>query len=171
MASYNDSTIGKMLTVRGPRNHFGLKVSEKYVFIAGGIGVTPILPMVRSLGIDADWQVFYTGRSTATMAFAEELIAVNPERVHLLPRDAGERLDIEELAQTITPSTAVYCCGPSRLLEAVDEALTRLAPDTGSPVQRRLTRAIPVISAIVMTLAGIVVTIQGLGQFGYLPIA
>lgn len=126
---HDTALVGKMIEVRGPRNHFELRPSEKYVFIAGGIGVTPILPMVRSLGANADWQLYYAGRSLSTMSFVDELRAVDPKRVHLLPRDVGERLDIEELAASLDAGTTVYCCGPARLLEAVDEAVGRLAPD------------------------------------------
>lgn len=125
---HDTALIGRVLEVRGPRNHFALRPGGRFVFIAGGIGVTPILPMVRSLGPDADWQLHYAGRSRSTMAFVDELQAVDPDRVHLVPRDEGERLDIEALAAALDDGVTVYCCGPARLLEAVEEAVQRLAP-------------------------------------------
>jgi len=64
------------------------------------------------------------------MAFVEELRTVDDQRVHLFPRDQGSRLNIDQLAAAIDSDTAVYCCGPARLLEAVKEVLDRIAPDT-----------------------------------------
>src|SRR3954449_12969009 len=47
--------VGRQLRFHGPRNHFKLQPSARYLFIAGGIGVTPLLAMARSLGSNAPW--------------------------------------------------------------------------------------------------------------------
>ncbi|QJU56184.1 oxidoreductase [Herbiconiux sp. SALV-R1] len=125
---HDTALVGRVLEVRGPRNHFELRPAGRYVFIAGGIGVTPILPMIRSLPADAIWELHYAGRSLSTMAFVDELRALDAGRVHLAARDEGGRLDIEQLASSFDDGVAVYCCGPARLLEAVEEAVHRLAP-------------------------------------------
>jgi ferredoxin-NADP reductase len=58
---------GMRLMVRGPRNHFQLRPAPRYLFIAGGIGVTPILPMIAEIGSGQPWTMYYGGRSRASM--------------------------------------------------------------------------------------------------------
>lgn len=61
-------TEGTMIAIGGPRNHFPLVPSEKYLFIAGGIGITPMLPMLQQADmLGADWKLLYLGRSRSTM--------------------------------------------------------------------------------------------------------
>jgi ferredoxin-NADP reductase len=77
------------IRMRGPRNHFALVPSAKYMFIAGGIGITPILPMSKAAeSAGAEWQLVYGGRKRATMAFVEELSGYG-DRVTLWPQDEG----------------------------------------------------------------------------------
>ncbi|OKJ95253.1 ferredoxin [Streptomyces sp. CB03234] len=113
---------GAAVGVRGPRNHFALEPSPRYLFIAGGIGITPILPMVdeaRRQG--ADWHLAYGGRSRRTMAFRERLEAAYGQRVSVRPQDAYGALDLDGLLGTPRPGTLVYCCGPEGLLKAVEQ--------------------------------------------------
>lgn len=82
-------TEGMTLALGGPpRNNFRLVPSEKYVFIAGGIGITPpLLPMIQQAHMmGADWRLVYLGRSRRTMAFLDEL-AVYGDRVVIMPKD------------------------------------------------------------------------------------
>lgn len=66
--------VGMELEVRGPRNAFALEPAERYVFVAGGIGITPIVAMVREAARSgAEWTLLYGGRTRASMAFVEEL--------------------------------------------------------------------------------------------------
>src|SRR5699024_10781567 len=66
--------VGDKLQVRGPRNNFHLVEIQRYLFIAGGIGITPILPMVRHVADQGlPWTLLYGGRSRKSMAFLEEL--------------------------------------------------------------------------------------------------
>jgi ferredoxin-NADP reductase len=110
---------GVRLEVRGPRNHFPLVPAEHYLFVAGGIGITPILPMVAEAErAGADWTLFYGGRRRDSMAFVDELAAYG-DRVVLRPEDEYGLLD---LATILAPraATAVYACGPEALLQAVE---------------------------------------------------
>ncbi|WP_037681005.1 PDR/VanB family oxidoreductase [Streptomyces cellulosae] len=112
---------GDRVGVGGPRNHFPLVPSEKYLFIAGGIGITPLLPMVRQAELlGADWQLLYGGRTRASMAFREELTAAYGERVHVVPQDELGLLDLVAWLGTPRSDTKVYCCGPAPLLAAVE---------------------------------------------------
>jgi ferredoxin-NADP reductase len=66
--------VGDQITVRGPRNHFPLHAAPRYIFIAGGIGITPILPMIAvATEAGSDWRLYYGGRSQVSMAFLDEL--------------------------------------------------------------------------------------------------
>lgn len=113
---------GAAVRVRGPRNHFALTDSERYLFLAGGIGITPILPMIAAAARrGADWRLVYGGRTRASMAFAERLLKDHPDRVELCPQDEGGLLDLAGLLGTPRAGTAVYCCGPAGLLDAVEQ--------------------------------------------------
>lgn len=112
---------GSKVEVRGPRNHFPLRESPRYLFIAGGIGITPILTMVRAAEqAGADWRLVYGGRSEASMAYVDELRALG-DRVTFWPADRNGLIDLEAVLGTPTEETLVYSCGPEPLLAAVEE--------------------------------------------------
>jgi cytochrome P450/ferredoxin-NADP reductase len=112
---------GDVVHVRGPRNNFPLAASPRYLFIAGGIGITPILPMVRAAeDAGADWRLVYGGRERASMAFLDELETYG-DRVSVRPQDEFGLLDLDGLVGQPQPDTKVYCCGPEPLLAAVEE--------------------------------------------------
>ncbi|QWF84411.1 PDR/VanB family oxidoreductase [Amycolatopsis sp. CA-230715] len=118
---------GARLGFRGPRNHFPLRSAADYLFIAGGIGITPILPMLRAVaGGDARWELVYGGRSRRTMAFTEEVRALGGPRLTLVPQDELGLPDLGSRLAAAAPSTAVYCCGPPPLLDAVERHCDRL---------------------------------------------
>ena len=76
--------------VRGPRNHFPLVGSPRYLFIAGGIGTTPILPMIAAAeAAGADWSLLYGGRSRSSIAFVDELLR-RGERINVCAQDAQD---------------------------------------------------------------------------------
>jgi cytochrome P450/ferredoxin-NADP reductase len=113
---------GDTVHVRGPRNNFPLVESPRYLFIAGGIGITPILPMIRAAETAAaDWRLVYGGRQRGSMAFLDEL-AVYGERVSVRPQDEFGLLDLNSLLAEPQADTKVYCCGPEPLLAAVERA-------------------------------------------------
>ncbi|MBO9520646.1 MAG: oxidoreductase [Nocardioidaceae bacterium] len=116
---------GDLVRVSGPRNSFALEPAEHYRLVAGGIGITPILAMARELARrGADWQLLYAGRSAASMAFTEELLALGPDRVRLHADDqAGGPPDLAALLAGPEPGTLVYACGPEPLLAAVAAVL------------------------------------------------
>lgn len=112
---------GDQVTVRGPRNHFPLHAVPRYIFIAGGIGITPILPMLAvATEAGADWHLYYGGRSRESMAFLDEL-APFKDRVTVWPQDSSGLLPLEEILGEPAPGVLVYCCGPEGLLEAAEQ--------------------------------------------------
>ena len=111
---------GDTVRVRGPRNHFALHPAPTYRFVAGGIGITPILPMIaKATAQGADWSLVYGGRSLASMAFVEELRA-HGDRVTFWPQDEHGLLDLESATGEPAEGTLVYCCGPEPLLAAAE---------------------------------------------------
>jgi ferredoxin-NADP reductase len=116
-------STGTTVRVRGPRNHFPLEPATRYLFIAGGIGITPIVPMLgAATAAGADWQLVYGGRTAASMAFVEQLRTTHgEERVVLRPQDEHGLLDLDSLLGEPADGTLVYCCGPGPLLDAVEQ--------------------------------------------------
>jgi ferredoxin-NADP reductase len=111
---------GDKVRVRGPRNHFALRPAPRYRFVAGGIGITPILPMLAAAeAAGAEWTLLYGGRSRGSMAFTEELAAYGG-RVTVAPQDETGLLDLGPVLDGLPEGTLVYCCGPGPLLDAVE---------------------------------------------------
>lgn len=113
---------GGLIRVQGPRNDFTLVPADRYVFIAGGIGITPLLPMLQAASAaGTDWSLLYGGRQLTSMAFLDRL-AADGSRVTVWPQDQRGLLPLPTLLARPAPGTAVYCCGPEPLLQAVVRA-------------------------------------------------
>jgi ferredoxin-NADP reductase len=126
---------------RGPRNHFALEPAGRYLFIAGGIGITPILPMIAAAeAAGAGWTLTYGGRTRSSMAFRDELRSRYGDRVAVRPQDETGLLDLDALLGEPSAGTLVYCCGPEPLLAAV-EARCATWPDGALHVERFAPRA------------------------------
>ncbi len=118
---HDQLSVGSRVRVRGPRNHFPLVASQRYLFVAGGIGITPLLPMMaEATAAGAQWSLLYGGRSRASMAFTDELARYS-DRVTLAPQDEVGLLDLDAALGTPQLDTLVYCCGPEPLLAAVEQ--------------------------------------------------
>ncbi len=123
--------VGDTLRIRGPRNAFDFIAAPSYLFVAAGIGITPILPMVRAAArARARWQLVYLGRSRATMPFLDEL-AVLGGRVDIRPDDEFGTPDVGALIGRATPGAAIYVCGPPPVLDAAHRHAFTVNP-TGS---------------------------------------
>ncbi|WP_258400219.1 2Fe-2S iron-sulfur cluster-binding protein [Micromonospora saelicesensis] len=122
-------TPGTKLGIRGPRNHFALAEAPSYLFVAGGIGIAPFLPMIEQLAArGANWRLVYRGRSLPAMAFAEHLVRAHPQRVTISPADQQQRPHLEALLKGAPAGTAVYCCGPEAMLDAVGALMPTACP-------------------------------------------
>lgn len=113
---------GDVVEVSPPRNRFPLVASLRYLFVAGGIGITPILPMIAAVdAAGAGWELLYGGRRRASMAFLDRLAGYG-DRVTVVPQDEAGLLDLDAaLARHDPATTSVYCCGPEPLLVAAAE--------------------------------------------------
>ena len=122
----NDLVQGTTVRVRGPRNLFPLEPAQHYLFIAGGIGITPLVPMIAAVDAqEGDWRLVYGGRTRTSMAFADELVRRYADRVQLGPEDESGQLSVARLMQFEHASTAIYCCGPEGLVSAVESLHAR----------------------------------------------
>ncbi|WP_156689618.1 PDR/VanB family oxidoreductase [Mycobacterium sp. Marseille-P9652] len=117
--------VGDTLVFEGPRNAFYLGTAERDVlFVIGGIGVTPILPMIRAAAQRGmDWRAVYAGRGREYMPFLDEVVSADPDRVTVWADDErGGFAGVDDLLAGAGPATAVYVCGPSGMLESVRRA-------------------------------------------------
>lgn len=121
---------GAAVRVRGPRNTFPLRPAARHLFIAGGVGITPILPMVEAAdAAGADWRLLYGGRTRTSMAFLDRL-APHGDRVLVRPQDEYGLLDLAAHLGVPEEGTLVHACGPEPLLQAVREQCADWPPGT-----------------------------------------
>jgi tetrachlorobenzoquinone reductase len=121
--------VGDIITVSHPRNNFALQEdAEHSVLIAGGIGITPLLSMIRRLeALGRSWELFYSARTRLTAAFLDELKALRPDvhpNLHLnfdQEREA-RMIDLSSIVKAALPDAHLYCCGPVPMLEAFEAA-------------------------------------------------
>ncbi|MFV9428771.1 PDR/VanB family oxidoreductase [Rhodococcus aetherivorans] len=136
--------VGDLVSIAGPRNNFTFEAADSCLFVAGGIGITPLLPMMRAAhDAGAQWRLLYGGRSRASMAFAAELADRYEDRIDLRPQDEYGLLDLASALDSMPDGTHVYCCGPEPLLQAI-EALCREREGLVLHVERFAAKAIPV---------------------------
>jgi phthalate 4,5-dioxygenase reductase subunit len=115
---------GDELTVTAPVNDFGLPPrAQDFLFIAGGIGVTPIMAMIRQVVAEGKrFRLFYCSRSPETTAFRDELSRQqfkNMVTIHYDEGDASRSLDLRPILAERKNREHLYCCGPRPLMEAV----------------------------------------------------
>jgi ferredoxin-NADP reductase len=117
--------IGAALSTHGPRNAFPLTVpgygspAKRLRFIAGGIGITPILPMLavaERLGVH--WSMVYAGRSRDSLPFIDEVTRFG-DRIEIRTDDVCGVPTAAELLGDSSDGTTVYACGPAPMLTAV----------------------------------------------------
>ena len=124
LSMHNELRVGDALPTSLPDNAFALAAhARSYLFIAGGIGITPILSMIRSFGelAPAPWKLYYLARRPQTAAFLQELTQPSLRKhvvVHHSGGDPDKAFDLWPVLEK--PSTGhIYCCGPRRLMQAV----------------------------------------------------
>lgn len=124
---HDELRVGSRIRLGGPRNHFAFEPEGLSTFIAGGIGITPLVTMIaRACEVGAPWRLLYGGRTRASMAFAEELLDRHgPERVVLHPEDEAGLLPLDAWLDPLDPGGRTWACGPPALLQAVERRCRR----------------------------------------------
>ncbi len=124
----HELTEGSTVRIRGPRNHFPLVTAPRYLFIAGGIGITPMLPMIEEVdAAGADWQLYYGGRTRSSMAYLDHLEQYG-DRVVVVPQDEHGLLDVPGILADPDPQMLIYSCGPEPLLAVCEQTCAAWPP-------------------------------------------
>ncbi|RJQ81976.1 oxidoreductase [Pseudonocardiaceae bacterium YIM PH 21723] len=111
---------GDRVSVLGPRNAFPYVRQDAYLFVAGGIGITPILPMVRDAARrGADYRIVYTGRSLSSLPFVDELREIAGYRLWVRTDDEHGLPTGPDLIRDLPAGAAIYCCGPPPMISAI----------------------------------------------------
>ena len=120
---HDSDLLGCSLTIRGPRNHFQLTPAQHYLFLAGGIGITPLLPMIRQVSAQgAAWRLVYGGRTRASMAFLDELVEIQGGEIQVVAQDEVGLMPVADILRVTKPDTGIFVCGPPGLLNAVEKS-------------------------------------------------
>ncbi|HNP35247.1 MAG TPA: PDR/VanB family oxidoreductase [Woeseiaceae bacterium] len=117
--------VGTRLRITAVRNNFSLDTSaDAYCFVAGGIGITPIMSMIRwCRQNNRPWRLIYAARSRQRAAFYEDLSRAGADQVRFhFDDEQGKVLDVSEVLGDLAPGDQVYCCGPAALMNAVAAA-------------------------------------------------
>lgn len=124
---HDEAQVGDTIRFGGPRNNFRFAPAQDYRFIAGGIGITAVLPMIDQANqLDLEWKLLYLGRAADRMAY-RELAERYPDRITMHTSQTNGRASIcEWLGDDLTEDTMVYACGPESLLESLREACGEL---------------------------------------------
>jgi len=114
--------VGDSVQVGAARNHFKLRPGSRFnLFVAGGIGITPLIPMIKASEITGTpWRLLYLGSDVRRMAYADELKSDYPTNVYLWDSATRGRFDIDTIWERMPADAAVYACGPERLLTALE---------------------------------------------------
>ncbi|MDT5111616.1 MAG: hypothetical protein QOK33_871 [Mycobacterium sp.] len=122
---HDELPVGAAVTTSGPRNAFPLTMpgygspTQRFRFIAGGIGITPILSMLAAADrVGVDWSMVYTGRSRDSLPFREELARFGG-RIDVRTDDAYGLPSAADLLGDCPDGTTVYACGPAPMLTAI----------------------------------------------------
>ncbi|WP_207005044.1 PDR/VanB family oxidoreductase [Trinickia mobilis] len=133
MAMHDELRAGQKLKISRPRNHFALSTSaRRHVFIAGGIGITPIVAMISEVQRRGEsFHLYYCARSAQRAAFLDELqplVERGDVSVHFDQGDPRNGLDLVSTLKEYLPGTHLYYCGPGRLMDAIEAASAHWPP-------------------------------------------
>jgi ferredoxin-NADP reductase len=120
-----------------PLNSFEMESAGHYLFIAGGIGVTPLLPMALAASrAGKPWTFVYGGRTRTSMAFLDRLAALPGGRLEVVPQDELGLPDLTRFFAAAPAGAAAYCCGPAGMLTAVTDVGASTRPDVTVRIER-----------------------------------
>ena len=129
---HSTALLGRELRIAGPRNRFELEDAGRYVFVAGGIGITPLLAMIRAVAARGlPWELHYGGRAADTLAFTAdlaELAELSGGRVHIHLQDRDGPLPLRDIVTGAAEDAILYACGPGGMLTALEESVRSARP-------------------------------------------
>ncbi|QQZ19293.1 oxidoreductase (plasmid) [Rhodococcus sp. 21391] len=123
--------IDDVVKARMPRNNFRLVSAERYLFIAGGIGITPLLPMIRDVAFRGlPWELHFAIRNVAAVPFENELRALPNGAMTVYADDAGKLLQLAKVVHTLQVGFKVFCCGPVTMMDELEALAAGWEPST-----------------------------------------
>lgn len=129
---HDTALLGRELRIAGPRNRFELEDAARYVFVAGGIGITPLLAMIRAVAARGlPWELHYGGRSADTLAFTADLAELAEHsggRVHTYLQDRDGPLPLRAIVTGTAEDAILFACGPGGMLTALEETVSATRP-------------------------------------------
>ncbi|HEY0294403.1 MAG TPA: PDR/VanB family oxidoreductase [Bordetella sp.] len=130
---HDELRVGQRIAIGGPRNNFRLREASAHsVFIAGGIGITPLYSMIQRLErLERSWELHYAAAHREQAAFVEPLATLQPKTHFYFKSDqAGQgALDLRQIIRDSRPDADFYCCGPTRMLRDFEAATASIPPD------------------------------------------
>ncbi len=133
---HEELRTGSVLSIGAPRNNFPLDESAAFnVFIAGGIGITPMLGMIaRSQALGTPWRLYYSARARQNAAYLDVLKGYQGQAgadvvLNFDQEPGGKLLDLKAIVQSLPVKAHVYCCGPLPMLSAYELATASLPPE------------------------------------------
>ena len=120
---HDNIQVGDELEVGEPKNHFSFKTAEHCLFIAGGIGITPIIAMIReAVAKGLNWHLVYLAQQQSDFIFKDELEQLDVEqRIDFHASNDHGIFDLTEYLKQFDEKTTVYSCGPQGLLDALEQ--------------------------------------------------
>lgn len=113
--------VGTTLPVHGPKNHFKLEPGARTIFMAGGIGITPLLPMMRQLTREGKpWELHYGGKSLAALAYLDALQLMDGNEINIYLKNETRRIPVPEIMDDLSKADSVYVCGPESMIDEVE---------------------------------------------------
>lgn len=131
------ASAGMAMSASAPLYVFVLEPARHYLFMAGGIGVTPLLPMAREVSRRQEpWTFVYGGRSRDRMPYLETLSTLRGGELQVIPQDEAGLPDLAAVFAVLPASAGAYCCGPSPMLDAALAVGGQTRPDIPVPLER-----------------------------------
>ncbi|HEY9314392.1 PDR/VanB family oxidoreductase [Williamsia sp.] len=113
---------GHVITVGLPFNSFPMVPAPEYLFVAGGVGITALLPMIAAADrARVSWELLYCGRTRWTMPFLD-ILGTYAGKVSVFTSEDGNRPDLTSAVSALPTTTRVYCCGPESMLSEIETA-------------------------------------------------
>lgn len=124
---HENLNVGDQISIRGPKNHFKLVPGARTVFVAGGIGITPLLPMMRKLSKEGRlWALHYGGKSLAALAYLDALQLMEGNEINIYLKNETRRIPVLDVMSGLSSSDVVYVCGPEPMIDEVEQTGARL---------------------------------------------
>ena len=121
---HRKAKVGDEMTLSYPVNLFALDMrARKHLFVAGGIGITPFMSMIKQLEpLREVWELHYSARTPALATYADALTQGHKGHVHVYHDDQGEKIDLDGLLKGQALGTHIYVCGPKGMIDWVTGA-------------------------------------------------